>query len=856
MLAEFRTKIGFQMFALFGIVSIVVFVPTAYFIWTSVDDFGKFASSVNEKQIRNQTHSYLANTAHQQSQRYDNYLEKVRATAALLASEASHIYASARHVETNHSQTAHLFFQDKNQMFITPLEEEITTIYWGGDTLHHDITSEIKGLSRMDPLFLTAKSEIPESIAIHTITTSGIGRYYTQHKNAKNILYNLPNSSQFDLRASTSITIFTKDKLDNSTAQWTPVYKDDIIDGLMVTASGPIIDGQQLFRGIVGIDMPLSTITVELQHIKEESLKNDEKILFGFIIDQAGRLISFPTEHQNKFGLTFNTNKLNNSSEIVGYSLSDSAFPQVKELQRNIINNKQNTSTLSIDNKRYIVASHKMAKIGWYLTLVLSEEDMLSSIQKTDTAFQHTLSNLQIKLLFLLLNGTLFLLFLILFLVKRYISPLKLVTETALKIGKGELTAKCSLQQADELGALASSSNTMAQQLNKADKQRQLYAASLEDEITKRTLDLEHTNDELTGMITRLNLENKKRQKITSALIESEQRLRSIMEFSCVGLGVIQDRKFKYANAGLARIIGYSQEELFSLNDFTDILQPNYRALINEQLTERLNGTVGTPYQIEVIKSDRSIVDLQVEGAPISWKGKIAVLVTFVDISHSKAIENKLITNKASLQRSLEEKEILLKEVYHRTKNNMLVIISLLNLQMDEIKDKKAINLFKETENRIRTMSLMHESLYQTTSLTDIDLAHYLSKIATNLIESMTTGDNLVLELNCKKISISIDKAMPLGLAVNEIITNAIQHAFPNNRRGVIHIKLSQDNKENIQLNIGDSGIGMSKNIDPQKSESLGLQIIDSLIDKQVKGTYSVVVGVGTTYMITFKNNL
>ena len=232
------------------------------------------------------------------------------------------------------------------------------------------------------------------------------------------------------------------------------------------------------------------------------------------------------------------------------------------------------------------------------------------------------------------------------------------------------------------------------------------------------------------------------------------------------------------------------------------------------------------------------------------------MLVTIVDISHSKSIEKKLITNEANLQRSLEEKEILLKEVYHRTKNNMLVIISLLNLQMDEIEDKKAIFLLKETENRIRTMSLMHESLYQTTSLADINLAQYLSKIATNLINSMTTGNNFSLELDCKEISISIDKAMPLGLAVNEIITNAIQHAFPNNTGGVIQIKLSQDHKGNIQLNIGDSGVGISQSIDPQNSDSLGSQIIDSLIDKQVKGTYSVIIGVGTTYIITFKNNL
>lgn len=855
MFAELRTKIGFQIFALFGVISILIFAPTAYFIWLSVDEFGTFASTVNEKQIRNQTHSYLVNTAHEQSQRYDNYLEKVRVTAALLASEASHIYTSRKHVETNHSQTAHLFFQDKNQMFITPPEEEITTIYWGGDTLHNDITSEIKGLSRMDPLFLTANSEIPESIAIHTITTSGIGRYYTRHKDAKKILYNLPNPSQFDLRDGAPITIFTKDELDNSTAQWTPVYKDDIINGLMVTASGPIIDGQQNFRGIVGIDLPLSTITDELQHIKDASIKKGQRILLGFIIDKSGRLISFPIEYQDRFGLTFSTNEFNDSSDIVEQSLSQSTLPQIQKLQKTIINNTQETSTISINDETYIVASHKMEKIGWYLTLVLSEEDMLSSIYETETAFQHTLSKLQNKFLSLLFNGTIFLLLLILFLVKRYINPLKQVTDTALKIGKGDLTARCSLQQSDELGVLASSINKMVTQLSSADQEKQIYAMSLEEEIGKRTLALERTNNELTELVTRLNLENKKRQKITSALIESEQQLRSVMEFSCVGLSVIQRRKFKYVNAGLARILGYSQEELFSFNDFTDILQPDYRALINDQLTERLSGTVGTPYPIQAIKSDRSIVDLQVEGAPISWKGKVAVLVTIVDISHSKAIENKLITNETILQRSLEEKEILLKEVYHRTKNNMLVIISLLNLQMDEIEDKKALSLFKETENRIRTMSLMHESLYQTTSLTNIDLAQYISKIAANLIESMTTGDHITLELDCEKVSISIDKAMPLGLAVNEIITNAIQHAFPNNIRGVVQIKLSQDDKGNTQLNIGDSGIGINENIDPQKSESLGLQIIGSLIDKQVKGTYSVIIGVGTTYLITFKNN-
>lgn len=206
--------------------------------------------------------------------------------------------------------------------------------------------------------------------------------------------------------------------------------------------------------------------------------------------------------------------------------------------------------------------------------------------------------------------------------------------------------------------------------------------------------------------------------------------------------------------------------------------------------------------------------------------------------------------DKDELEHSNECNRILLKEVYHRTKNNMLVIISMLNLRAMSVDNANFRQLAVDTENRIRAMALVHEQLYQSANLRNLDFGKYLENMARTLVNSTTYNNRIAVEIDCKAQTLSIDIAVPLGLVINEIITNALKHAFPDNMPGKIQITMYAVDDKIIELRIADNGIGLPSEVNPVSSKSLGMQINTSLIQQQLKGTIAVSRENGTTYTI------
>lgn len=208
------------------------------------------------------------------------------------------------------------------------------------------------------------------------------------------------------------------------------------------------------------------------------------------------------------------------------------------------------------------------------------------------------------------------------------------------------------------------------------------------------------------------------------------------------------------------------------------------------------------------------------------------------------------IRDKYYLEQSNQCNRILLKEVYHRTKNNMLVIISMLNLRSMSVEDLHFRQLAMDTENKIRAMSLVHEQLYQSSDLHNLDFGKYLNNMTKTLVSSATCSDRIEVEIDCDSQTISIDMAVPLGLVINEIITNSLKHAFPNNMKGKIQISMREHACKDIELLIGDNGIGLPDNFNPETSNSLGMQINNSIIKQQLKGSVDISSGNGTRYTI------
>jgi len=196
---------------------------------------------------------------------------------------------------------------------------------------------------------------------------------------------------------------------------------------------------------------------------------------------------------------------------------------------------------------------------------------------------------------------------------------------------------------------------------------------------------------------------------------------------------------------------------------------------------------------------------------------------------------------------------VLLKEVHHRVKNNLQIISSLLCLQSEYINDKKTVEVFLETNNRVMSIATIHELLYQSDDIASIELDKYIHNLVDELFNSYEALSNdISLDINVEKISLDLDKAIPCGLIINEITSNCLKHAFPAGKKGEIVISVHSGKKRNIELIVSDNGIGLPKDIDIQNPKTLGLELISTLTE-QLGGKLEVDIKSGTKFKLTFK---
>jgi two-component sensor histidine kinase len=203
------------------------------------------------------------------------------------------------------------------------------------------------------------------------------------------------------------------------------------------------------------------------------------------------------------------------------------------------------------------------------------------------------------------------------------------------------------------------------------------------------------------------------------------------------------------------------------------------------------------------------------------------------------------------LRSSLDEKEVLLKEIHHRVKNNLQVISSLLNLQSSHVRDENDMEIFRESQNRIRSMALIHEKLYQSGNVSIVDFPQYARSLANTLFRSYRSADsNVSLEVDFGDVSLGIDAAVPCGLIINELLSNALKHAFPGNRGGKVLLGLRAQGGK-TRLTVKDDGIGVPGSVDVACPDSLGLQLVNTLV-AQIGGVLEVDRTNGTEFRIAF----
>jgi PAS domain S-box-containing protein len=346
------------------------------------------------------------------------------------------------------------------------------------------------------------------------------------------------------------------------------------------------------------------------------------------------------------------------------------------------------------------------------------------------------------------------------------------------------------------------------------------------------------------------------RKNAEHALLKSEQAFRlsearktAILE-SALDCIVTMDSEGKIIdfNPAAQHTFGYSHAEAINqpLNELIipPHLRPAHQKGLKRFLTEGTSGIIGRRIEMPAVGAngrefpvELTITVTRPEGQPPFFTGYLR------DISERKQAEEKL-------KQQIKEKEVLMSEIHHRVKNNLQVVLSLINLQSA---DPAYRNLLKETKNRIRAMSLIHEKMYQSPQLSQLDLQTYFADLAKSLLTSYGAHQKgIVLSVECERIDLPMEKTVPLSLLVNEILSNSLKHAFPDDlHEPQVSIRGKAENGR-IELTIADNGIGLPDSIDLNASATLGLRLI-SMLAEQIDATIDVERRHGTQFRIEFQ---
>lgn len=268
-----------------------------------------------------------------------------------------------------------------------------------------------------------------------------------------------------------------------------------------------------------------------------------------------------------------------------------------------------------------------------------------------------------------------------------------------------------------------------------------------------------------------------------------------------------------------------------------------------KRLIEHYRGALsGAPQQFETELIDKAGQAFWVEVFvnPIIVDGVIQEISCLsYNITERKEVQ-------ATLLKNLHEKEVLLKEVHHRVKNNLQIVSSIFNLQTAHVgEDKRMLDLLRDSRDRIRSMSFIHESLYQNKDFSSVDLAEYIEGLSRNLMMSYSLSGKVRLETDLQRVDLGLDQAIPCGLILNELISNALKHAFPDGREGSIRLGLKLDGST-VEVTLRDDGAGTPEGFDPERDANLGLELVHTLVD-QLDGQLNMENDGGVSYLFTFE---
>lgn len=367
-------------------------------------------------------------------------------------------------------------------------------------------------------------------------------------------------------------------------------------------------------------------------------------------------------------------------------------------------------------------------------------------------------------------------------------------------------------------------------------------------------MEKDKTKEELLQEVEFLKKRNEELEKQIASYDFSLFKYPKIIENAPIAFTrVLRDTQgYALANKEFVRQSGYTREEFNALSDeeiLSTIHPEDKDGFLKSHEIWCDNGFKDVfHYTYRIVNKAKKILWLDVYYyAELDDDGEpYAVDQIYVDITEMKEKESLV-------ESSLKQKEALLREIHHRVKNNLQIISSLIKLESATLKMPELKSMFTETQNRIKTMALIHEKLYHAKDLSVIEFYDYVKNLIYNLYNTYGVKTERVLPvISFRSVYLDIDTAIPCGLIINEVISNSLKYAFPDERNGRVYINLTESEPGEYLLTIGDDGIGIPKEVDFSSPESLGLRLI-KILSEQLSGKISLVRSSGTEFRITFK---
>jgi len=377
--------------------------------------------------------------------------------------------------------------------------------------------------------------------------------------------------------------------------------------------------------------------------------------------------------------------------------------------------------------------------------------------------------------------------------------------------------------------------------------------------IQEQAEDLTHLSPEETQRLIHelrvhqieLELQNGELCRAQEEIQVSCNRYADLYEFAPVGyLTANKDGLVVEANLTCAAMFGMERTYLLGLSSMAHLIVKEDQDIYYLHRQKILNTKTPQSCEIRIRRKDGSQFDAHLECSLVldDEENVAQIRIAMTDITERKQAEKQLKT-------ALEEKEVLLKEVYHRVKNNFIAVFSLLQLQARIADNPRTREVLEESMNRVRSMSLIHERLYRSESLAEIDFGESMYTIAAELFHTYNAAAaGILLNVKADKVLLPADKAITCALLLNELVSNALKYAFPEGRSGVIRLELHEQD-DHLTFVVSDNGVGIPEDLDIQRVETLGLDLTMSFTD-QLEGTLELDRTGGTTFTITFPKEI